>query len=121
MFLASLKDPSSSIQNYHLLFASDAGLFGQTKNRIKIVEYTQYLNSGFADSISFLCAIESLSCGDVNGAEYFSKPNPNKERFSSHSNRSYLPRHRTVFSNHQLIVLKLSLFHQLLLSSILLH
>ena len=73
------------------------GILWETKNGVKIVEYKQDLNSGSANSISFLCPIDSLSGGDVNaescvdvdvlnvryctttGAEYFSKPKPNKE------------------------------------------
>jgi hypothetical protein len=74
------------------------GILWETKNGVKIVEYKQDLNSGSANSISFLCPIDSLSGGDVNaescvdvdvlnvryctttGAEYFSKPKPNKEQ-----------------------------------------
>ena len=74
------------------------GILWETKNGVKIVEYNQDLNSESANSISFLCPIDSLSGGDVNaescvdvdvlnvryctttGAEYFSKPKPNKEQ-----------------------------------------
>jgi hypothetical protein len=82
------------------------GILWETKNGVKIVEYNQDLNSESANSISFLCPIESLSGGDVNagscvdvdvlnvryctttGAEYFSKPKPRLFPRSSCCHRS---------------------------------